>query len=183
MPEHADMSTHDLAQRLGLVVSAPNAFHRLQRRVASSRPGAAVFARTLQPIDTAVAAVSGGTATFAGLMANVPVVFLTTSGARTGRPRTNPLIGIPFHGGVGVLGTNYARPRTPGWVVNLEANPEATLSHRGITLPVRAEPVEGRLLEDLIRAGEAVYRGFAAYVPRITGRTLRGFVLRARDTT
>ena len=179
-PSNAAAHT-DLARRLGLGVPTPNRFQRLQQRLAATRPVAWLCSLTLDPVDSALDRMSGGRMNVPGVMAGLPVVFLTTTGARTGRERRRPLVGIPFDGGVGVIGTNYGGPRTPDWVLNLEARPAARLSYHDVTLDVRAEPVDTATLERLFAAGSAIYPGYAKYRSRIGGRRIRGFILRTAD--
>jgi F420H(2)-dependent quinone reductase len=66
-----------------------------------------------------------GRTTFSSLIAGLPVVMLTTTGARSGLQRTLPLLGIPQDDSVVVIASNFGRSRDPGWYHNLRANPQA----------------------------------------------------------
>ena len=101
----------------------------------SSRAGAWVFSRTLRHLDTAVARVSRGRQSAPQLLAGLPVLDLTTTGRRSGQPRTSHLISIPVGDDLALLGTNFGQPATPAWVLNLEADPHASVTYRGRTLP------------------------------------------------
>ncbi len=73
-----------------------------------------------------------GSAVGPGLLAGLPVIMLTTTGAKSGLPRPMPLVGIPMGDDVAVIGSNYGQERTPGWVHNLLANPAATVDYHEI---------------------------------------------------
>jgi F420H(2)-dependent quinone reductase len=69
-------------------------FHAFVQTVASSRPGAWFYARSLHYFDRVFFKLSGGRATMTGALAGLPVVILTTTGAKSGLPRTLPLLCI-----------------------------------------------------------------------------------------
>ena len=69
-------------------------FHGFVQKVASSRPGAWLYARTLHHVDRVVFKLSGGRATVTSALGGLPVVLLTTTGAKSGLPRTLPLLCI-----------------------------------------------------------------------------------------
>jgi hypothetical protein len=98
-----------------------NLMQRLLRRFAASGAGSWFFARVLHHIDRPVFELTRGRRTFTSLLSGLPVVMLTTTGARSGRPRTVPLIGIPVDGTVAVIGSNFGQY-------------ERRASHRDITV-------------------------------------------------
>ena len=59
---------------------------------------------------------TGGRLTAPGLLAGLPVIMVTTTGARSGLARTMPLAGIPVADDLAVVGSNFAQARTPAWV-------------------------------------------------------------------
>jgi deazaflavin-dependent oxidoreductase (nitroreductase family) len=97
-----------------------------------------------------------------------PVVLLTTTGRRSGKPRTTPLFGIRDGDAVVVVGSNAGGEDHPDWYRNLRAQPTATIQVGGITGAVRARdatPAErDRLWPILDRAyaGYRVYRDVAS---------------------
>jgi deazaflavin-dependent oxidoreductase (nitroreductase family) len=112
-----------------------------------------------------------------GLLAGLPVVDLTTTGRRSGHARTTHLIAVPHEDTLALLGTNFGQPATPAWALNLEADPAATLSYRGRSVPVVARPVTGAEEAAVLAHAERLYVGYRRYQSRITGRRLRVFVL------
>lgn len=166
-----------LAHDVGFAPRSPNAFHRLQQNIAASRIGAAVYARTLDPIDSGLYRLTGGKVTVPGLMAALPLVMLTTIGARTGKPRSVPLLGIPWGDDIAVLNTNFGREAAPHWTRNLEANPRAELGWRGHTAEVSARRLTDTELEHAFAAAAEIYPGYPKYLARVSGRDVRGFAL------
>ena len=85
-------------RELGFEVKSANALQRVIQEVGSSRPGAWLFSKTLYPQDKALLKFTGGRLTVPGLMAGLPVVMLTTTGAKTGKLRAMPLLGMLMGG-------------------------------------------------------------------------------------
>src|SRR5262245_843239 len=65
-------------------------FHVLVQKIGSSRFGARFYARTLHHFDRVAFRLSSGRATLTSSLAGLPVVLLTTTGAKSGLPRTLP---------------------------------------------------------------------------------------------
>ncbi len=166
-----------LSGELGYDVKPANGLQRAVQQVASSRPGAWVFARTLHPVDRALFRATRGRVTVPGLMAGLPVIMLTTTGARTGRPRTAPLLGVPIGDDLAVIGTNYGQKPTPGWVYNLEADPTATVGYRARTVTVTARRADEAETDLAFEQAAHVYPGYARYRDRVDHRDIRVFVL------
>ena len=154
-----------------------NPFQRGLRRLAASGPGAWLFARVLHRVDRPVHRVTGGRATFASLVSGLPVVMLTTTGARTGRPRTVPVLGLPTPDGLAVIASNWGQAHPPVWEHNLRADPAATIAIGRRTRRVRAVAVEGERRERIWRDGLEIYPGWSQYERRADGRRFRIYVL------
>ncbi|HET6967421.1 MAG TPA: nitroreductase family deazaflavin-dependent oxidoreductase [Ornithinibacter sp.] len=166
-----------IAADLSYAIPRPNLVQRTVRVVASTRPGAWGLSRTLPSMDRAAARLSRGRTTLAELLAGLPVVVLTTTGRRTGRPRPAQLVAVPVGDTLAFVGTNFGQTGTPTWVLNLETDPRATVTHRDVTLDVVALPAsETERAEVLARAAD-VYVGYPKYLDRVTGRRVRVFVL------
>ncbi len=162
---------------LGYEVKSASTVQRGMQKVSSSRPGAWTFQRTLYPLDKALFRWTDGRLTVPGLVAGLPVVMLTTTGAKSGAPRTMPLVGIPLDGELAVIGSNYGQERTPGWVYNLEADPKATIAFRDRSVDVTARRATDDEADRAFEAAAQVYPGYAKYRDRASHRTIRVFVL------
>ncbi len=166
-----------LAADLGYVHRRPNPFQRLVQGGAGTRPGGWVFSRTLRHLDDLVGRLSRGRQSAPGLLAGLPVLDLTTTGRKSAQPRTSHLISIPVGDTLALLGTNFGQRSTPAWVLNLEAEPRATVSYRGTVRPVVARPASDTERAEVLATAADVYAGYLKYLERITGRTVRIFVL------
>src|SRR5687767_3766999 len=77
-----------------------------------------------------------------GWVPGAPVVLLTTTGRRTGLPRTVPLAAVTVDGDV-VVGTGAAGSRTdPQWFLNLVARPQAIVESKGERFDVLADVLD-----------------------------------------
>ncbi len=168
---------------LGFEVRSANALQRIVQKVASSRPGAWFFAKTLYMQDKVLFTITKGRLTVPGLLAGLPVLMLTTTGAKTGKRRTMPLLGIPLADDVAVIGSNYGQKNTPGWVYNLEADPAATIQYRDRTVKVVARRADHHEQDHVFELGSVVYPGYAKYRARAEHRVIRVFVLESAAPT
>lgn len=83
-----------------------------------------------------------------GQFAGTRLLLLTTRGARSGLPRTTPLVHLPDGERLIVFASNGGAPAAPGWFHNLMAAPEAVVEVGADRCAVRA-----RLVDDAEREG------------------------------
>jgi deazaflavin-dependent oxidoreductase (nitroreductase family) len=156
-----------------------NFFQKALRRFAASGPGSWLFARVLHHIDRPVHRLTAGRHTFASLMSGLPVVMLTTTGARSGAQRTVPVLGLPTPDGLAVIASNYGQSHHPAWYHNLCAHPEGRVTVDGSTRPFRAVEVGGERRQRIWQQGLRVYPGWSQYERRASNRRIAVFVLEA----
>ncbi|MDQ6746290.1 MAG: nitroreductase family deazaflavin-dependent oxidoreductase [Actinomycetota bacterium] len=156
-----------------------SSLQKLTRRFAASAPGSWVFARVAHRIDRPVHRITDGRHTFASLISGMPVVMLTSTGAKSGQPRTTPVLGIPTGGGVAIIASNFGQHRHPAWYHNLRTHPEAEVVIYGERRRVRAVEVEGERREEIWREGLRVYPGFDQYQRRASHRPISVFELQS----
>ena len=166
-----------LQQTIGYEVSTPNAVQRFMWKISGSRAGAWTFQRTFHYIDRFTLRLTGGRVALAQLLAGIPVITLVTIGARSGRRREMPLLGVPHGDDIAVIGTNFGQRSTPAWYFNLRKNPQADVVYRGQRVPVVAREAEGAERETIWTRGCEIYAGYAAYARRISGREIHVMVL------
>lgn len=171
-----------LISELHFDVKDANALQRIIQKVAASGPGAWVFQRTLHPVDRGLHRLTKGRLTVPGLMAGLPVIMVTTTGAKTGKDRTMPLLGIPLDDDLAIIGSNFGQKSTPGWVYNLRAKPEATVTSGAESVEVTARTATDAETERAFEAGAAFYGGFPKYRKRASHREIEVFVLEPRQT-
>jgi deazaflavin-dependent oxidoreductase (nitroreductase family) len=113
------------------------------------------------------------------MLSGLPVIMLTTTGARTGLPRTVPVLGFPIGGEIAVAAGNFGRTQDPGWSLNLRREPRATITVDGRRRPVVAEELTGGAREAVWQMCLGIYPGAAAYARRAGARTIGVFLLHA----
>lgn len=74
---------------------------------------------------------------------NRPLLLLTTTGARSGKPHTAPMMYVRDGDRLLVIASNAGAPRHPDWYRNLLANPRVTVEAEGETFPAEAMPLAG----------------------------------------
>jgi deazaflavin-dependent oxidoreductase (nitroreductase family) len=146
---------------------------RLVRRIAATAPASWLLARTLHHADRLVYRASRGRTTLAAVLSGLPVVMLTTSGAKSGRPVASPVLAIPEGTGMVIVGSNFGRPHHPGWVHNLRAQPRARVEIAGTAHDVTAEEITGAERDRVMALAAAIYPGFPQYVRRAAPRHIR----------
>ena len=88
--------------------------------------------------------------------ANRPLLLLTTTGAKSGQPRTTPMMYIPDGNRLLVIASNAGAARHPDWYRNLTAHPEVTVEVKAETYQATATAAEGeerqRLWQKIVEA-------------------------------
>ena len=106
-----------------------------------------------------------------GAYEGAPLLLLTTTGAKSGRLHTTPLIYLEDAGRLVVFATRGGGPTNPDWYYNLLARPEATVEVGAETYTVRATVVAGAE-RDRLAAVQAVLRPQFAENAARTSRTI-----------
>ena len=151
--------------------------------------GSAAFGATARRVfpraDTALQRATHGRVSLTAAF-GLPVLFLETTGRRTGTRRVAPLLYAAqdsASGGVEsflLAGTNWGQRRQPGWVLNLLAAPHAAVSLRGQSFPVTARVLGGQERAEawllLLKVWPA-YDEYARRVSSSSGREIMVFRL------
>jgi deazaflavin-dependent oxidoreductase (nitroreductase family) len=78
-----------------------------------------------------------------GQLANMPILLLTTTGAKSGRAITKPLAYSKDGDRIVVIASFAGGPKSPPWYYNLVANPEATVEVGSERFRVKATVTAG----------------------------------------
>jgi len=106
-----------------------------------------------------------------GKMRNAPVLLLTTTGRKTGQPRTNPLLYTDAgDNAYMVIASKGGADEDPFWYLNLKANPLAEVTIGRETKRVRARDAEGEERERLWRALADLNPGYDGYAKKTSRR-------------
>jgi deazaflavin-dependent oxidoreductase (nitroreductase family) len=153
-------------------------FRRLMRLSGAIPPISWLYARTLHHLDRLVYRLTRGRATFVSLVTGLPIVMLTTTGAKSGQRRTLPLVALPDDDRMVIIASNYGQHRNPSWYYNLRANPRATITFEGVTREVVARELDGEEREREYRRGIDIYPGWTQYRARAAHRRIPVIELR-----
>lgn len=103
-----------------------------------------------------------------GIFTGKPVLLLTTTGARTGKQRTNPLMYNTDGDRVLVFASKAGAPTHPDWYHNLVANPEVTVELGTETFKANATVLTGEERDQLYQKQGEEFPQFAGYQEKTT---------------
>lgn len=106
------------------------------------------------------------------------VGLVTTTGAKSGKPRPQPLALLNDGDGLLAIGSNYGQEKHPGWSANLLARPDCIVELNGPPRPYRAELLEGDERDAAWSTAVDVYAGYENYRLNCAPRQIRIFRLR-----
>jgi deazaflavin-dependent oxidoreductase (nitroreductase family) len=106
------------------------------------------------------------------------VGLVTTTGAKSGLPRTQPLVLIDDPDGLLAIGSNYGRPAHPAWSTNLLAHPECTIEFMAAPARYRAELLNGDDRTEAWAKATDFYAGYERYRASCAPREIRIFRFR-----
>ena len=107
----------------------------------------------------------------------LPTLLLTTTGRKSGEPRTQPLACFPEGEDWIVVASNNGQDKHPAWFLNLQAKPEARMQIGRIDRAVQAHVAEGEERDRLwpwLKERNPAYAGYE----RKTERRIPVVVLR-----
>lgn len=155
----------------------PRWWQRVALRFAFTRIGSWLFSRTLHYVDLCLMGVSGGRLSVPRVFGGVPVVRLTTTGAKTGKDRTVPVLGIRDGERWILVASNWGSEEHPAWYYNLKANPEVTLTYNDQSGRFVAREATEEDRENYWRRARKLYPGFDRYQERSGERRIPTVVL------
>lgn len=106
-----------------------------------------------------------------GQFEGAPMLLLTTTGAKSGRPRTSPMMYLPDGDRLIVFASNAGKDNHPSWYHNLRANPSATVEVGTERYAATATELTGEEHDRLYAVQAGRYPGFADYQAK-TDRTI-----------
>jgi deazaflavin-dependent oxidoreductase (nitroreductase family) len=121
---------------------------------------------------------SGGTR--GTTMHDLPVVILTTLGAKSGKIRKTPLMRVEDSGRYAVVASLGGAPKHPVWYYNVKSHPEVELQDGPVRQDMVAREVTG---EERDKWWEIAVRAFPPYAgyQKKTDREIPVFVLTPKD--
>jgi proline iminopeptidase len=102
-------------------------------------------------------------ATLGGGTGLVPTLVLTTTGRKSGKPLTLPLIYGRAGNSCVVIASKGGAPQHPAWYLNLEANPEVEVQVKAECFRARARTASGEERAALWRQMVEIYHPYEKY--------------------
>ena len=106
-----------------------------------------------------------------GPFEGAPMVLLTSTGARSGRPHTTPLVPLVEGARVYVFASMGGAPKHPAWYFNLLANPDVTVERGTEKYAAKAAVVDGDERDRIFARQVALRPQFGEYQEK-TKRTI-----------
>jgi deazaflavin-dependent oxidoreductase (nitroreductase family) len=103
-----------------------------------------------------------------GTFKNAPMVLITTTGARSGKQRINPLVYLPDGDRIVIFASKGGAPNNPDWYHNLRANPDVKVEVGSDTYQAEATEVEGEERDRLYAEQARRMPAFAEYAAKTT---------------
>lgn len=151
--------------------------HRLVKRLAGTRFGIWLLAGTLHRLDAPILKWTHNRASLTTWLTGLPVVVLTTTGAKSGLARRTPLVAMQAGENIILIASQFGRPRHPGWYYNLIAHPQAQVSIRGTEKSYLARQAQGEERQRYWQMAVESYAGYALYEKRALPRIIPVMVL------
>jgi len=103
-----------------------------------------------------------------GQFEGTPLLLLTTTGAKSGKNRVNPMMYLREDGTIYVFASKAGAPTNPDWFHNLVAHPRVTVELGGETFPADARVLKGSERDRVYARQAELYPGFAEYQEKTT---------------
>jgi deazaflavin-dependent oxidoreductase (nitroreductase family) len=100
------------------------------------------------------------------------VLLLTTTGNKSGKPRTVPVMQFDDDGHRYVIGSFAGAPRDPAWITNLRKTPRVGVEIRGARYDAQAKLLAGDERARVWKKVVAVAPTFADYEKKAQGREI-----------
>jgi deazaflavin-dependent oxidoreductase (nitroreductase family) len=154
----------------------PSVFQRFIHRLLMLRWVSAFLAKVLYRLDKFLFRLTRGRFVITRL-AGLPIIQLTTTGAKTGQARTMPLVGIPDGEKIALVASNFGQKRHPGWYHNLKVNPVCLVRFDGKARNYIAHEANDVEHEKYFLLAISYYAGYQKYKERAAPRKIPVIVL------
>jgi len=161
---------------VGEIKQKPTFLQKLVHRFLMLKPVSAFLARVLHPADKFMLWLTKDRHTFSEFV-GLPIVQVTTIGAKTGLPREVPLVGVIDRDTIALVASSFGRKHNPGWYYNLKAHPECKVHFRGRSRTYIARETSGDEYEHYWKIAVSFYAGYEKYKERASHRHIPVMVL------
>ena len=154
----------------------PNTFQKFIHRFLMLKPVSAVLPKILHRADAVILKYTNGRHTLTKIV-GLPIIQLTTIGAKTGKARTMPLVSLFDGEKIALIGSTFGQKNNPGWYYNLKAHPHGIVQVNGQPAEYIARQVEGEEREKYWNMAVSYYKGYDLYRVRAVHRRIPVIIL------
>lgn len=152
-------------------------WHSLIQKLAASSFGSWLLAGTLHKLDRPFLRLSDDRFSLTGILAGLPVIVLTTTGARSGMQRRTPLAAVLDDEKIILIASSFGSSHHPAWYHNLKANPRVQVKIQGEERDFIAREAEGEERQKYWDQAVELYQGYKNYRKKAEGRVIPVIVL------
>lgn len=155
-------------------------FQLLMQKVVATPTVSKVFSAFWHHVDRACLRLSKGKSSITGIFAGMPMVLLTTTGARSGLARTVPVLCLRDAEKpeiIAIATANWGSEKMPSWYYNLKATPQASILLDGKQSVCTAREAKGEEYESYWKVAEATFIGMKHYRQRVGKRRIPIMIL------
>ncbi len=105
-------------------MSTKETLRRIILNLAATRQGLWTFHLYVHLIDLPISRLTKGVFVPSAYWNIMPIIYLTTTGAKSGLLHSTPVLCIPDGENLILVGSNWGNPKNPSWAYNLRANPQ-----------------------------------------------------------
>lgn len=134
--------------------------------MATTRQGMWLFYLFVRLIDLPICRLTKGVFIPSAKWNVMPIIYLTTTGAKSGIPRSVPVLGIPDDGNLILVGSNWGNLQNPGWVYDLRTHPQTQVRKGKMTKGFRARELRGDEWEVFWQIAVRLYPPYVNYEQR-----------------
>jgi deazaflavin-dependent oxidoreductase (nitroreductase family) len=142
-----------------------------------SRAGTWVFSHVMPVADKVTYRLSGGRKLALPYVGQLNTVMLTTTGAKSGKSRSHPVVAFPDGKDIIVVASNWGKANNPAWYYNILANSAVEVEHNGKSAVYQARVVMGAERKIYWKKAVSYYSVYEVYAER-SGRELPIMVLK-----
>jgi deazaflavin-dependent oxidoreductase (nitroreductase family) len=138
-------------------------WQRFIQWLSAMRWAARFMTNRLHRWDRWVNRLSNGRWTATEFLVGLPVIFITSIGAKTGQKRITPLLAIREGEDYILAATKFGAGEHPQWYFNMKANPRVEVVYKHRQLPYRVTELVGEPRRRAWEHAVAFYPGYQAY--------------------
>jgi deazaflavin-dependent oxidoreductase (nitroreductase family) len=157
-------------------MSSIERLRRIILSMAATRQGMWTFHLYVQMIDIPISRLTKGAFIPSANWNIMPIIYLTTTGAKSGIPRSSPVLCIPDGENLILVGSNWGNPKNPNWAYNLRMHPQTQVRKGKMVKGFTARELHGDERAATWQKAVRFYPPYVSYEKR-AGRFLPIFLL------